>query len=365
MAKKYVTLFSTAKDIHLGKDVGMIAYTMHKKYGYNSCVACYCEDTYLSIEKELKGLELVKIEKRFKKDIFNELHYLLHNSKSIDVLHLFFWGKSTFLKALLYKMLNPKGSIYVKCDLDKNGFSILQNKILKKIVFSWILKLATAVSVETQYMSEKLTEQYKQEVLYIPNGYLPGKPFEQSEIGQENIILTVGRLGTEAKATEILLNAYKLIYRKIENWKLILVGSIEPEFNAFIDELFCKEPKMKEHVQFYGVINDKTKLDELYKKSKIFVLPSRHEGFALVLSESLARGCYIVASDGVTPIYDVIVDEKVGKVVEVNDVEGLAQTLVEATSSEYLEEPFRQYRKKNAENKFTWNVICEKLSRIL
>ena len=50
----------------------------------------------------------------------------------------------------------------------------------------------------------------------------------------------------------------------------------------------------KYHIEFLGFQKD---MESLYKKSEIFVLSSRYEGFGLVLIEAMSQGCAPVACD--------------------------------------------------------------------
>ena len=50
----------------------------------------------------------------------------------------------------------------------------------------------------------------------------------------------------------------------------------------------------KYRIEFLGFRKD---IEELYKKSSIFVLSSRYEGFGLVLIEAMSQGCAPVACD--------------------------------------------------------------------
>ena len=88
---------------------------MHKYFGYNSCIATYENGEYPNL-RFLPGLELKfipKITGKFHKDSYV---WLLKNSRKIDVLHLFHFGGGSFRQALIYKIFNPKGKVYLKFD---------------------------------------------------------------------------------------------------------------------------------------------------------------------------------------------------------------------------------------------------------
>ena len=52
----------------------------------------------------------------------------------------------------------------------------------------------------------------------------------------------------------------------------------------------------------------KAELEELYRKAAVFALPSRWESFGIVLAEALFEGCYLVGSDCIPPLNDLIGD---------------------------------------------------------
>ena len=95
----------------------------------------------------------------------------------------------------------------------------------------------------------------------------------------------------------MLLEAFAAISEKYANWNLRLIGSIEKEFEPYINNYFDIHPELKNRVTFPGVISDRSQLEKEYANAKIFCLPSAYEGFALAAVEALSRGCYIIGSD--------------------------------------------------------------------
>ena len=182
---------------------------------------------------------------------------------------------------------------------------------------------------------------------------------------KKKIIITVGRLGTEQKATENLVEAFKKIAEKIPDWKLVLVGSMTPEFKQYITRIQI-DNNFNNRIITTGEIKNKTKLDMLYSKSAIFVLPSRWEGFALVMLEALEKGCYFIGTEGIAPIRDVIVNDKLGKIVEIDKIDELALAILKTVENkEYYNIEQVVKRIKYVNENFDWIVICSKIVQLL
>jgi glycosyltransferase involved in cell wall biosynthesis len=128
--------------------------------------------------------------------------------------------------------------------------------------------------------------------------------FEQYDIKKkeypekENIIITVGRLGTYPKNTEMLLKAAEHI--EFKDWKIVLIGPIETTENNFqktVDNFYLSNPMLKNHVFFIGAVYNKKELWEWYNRAKIFILTSIYESFGIVLTEALFFRNYIISTD--------------------------------------------------------------------
>tara|TARA_B100001287_G_scaffold258925_1_gene245687 strand:+ start:858 stop:1940 length:1083 start_codon:yes stop_codon:yes gene_type:complete len=104
---------------------------------------------------------------------------------------------------------------------------------------------------------------------------------------KNNTILSVGRLAEEKNHLD-LLKSFKLISSKIPNWKLKIIGSgpLESQIKSFIEtnDLTNRVELIKE-----------TKSIELeYQMAKFLIVPSRYEGFGLVIAEALSCGLPVV-----------------------------------------------------------------------
>lgn len=378
--KTFVTIFTAAENFHLVKDVGQIPYFMYKIEGYAASLVCYKNNSeYPYLNQEVKGLKLRFI-RNFGRLFYFEagvIKYLLSSSKAIDILNLFHFKKDNLFYLLVYKLLNRKGKAFIKLDVDLlffkqyNAFFYSRNKLKNyflKHVTSWIFGLTDLISIETEDGKEYLLKVYPQlqdKLICIPNGvddlYLEQiikvKPFHE----KENIILTVGRIGTFQKNTTLFLEA--LAMTDLKDWKVYILGPIEESFTRYINQFFEKYPYLRDQVIFTGNISDRKELFEWYNKAKIFCLTSRFEGFPVTFPEALYFGNYIISTT--VSGAEFVTDNGRSGVVAEGDVSGLSKAIQHSIAPGFLKsqkfEDIKQFSKEN----FIWSGIINSLSNRL
>ena len=185
-------------------------------------------------------------------------------------------------------------------------------------------KLYEGVTVLTN-ADKALVKNEMKNVTVIPNP-LSLAPAESSNLHKENIVLAVGRLDAwKVKGFDILLQAWSKIISnkqleisnydysqdgKPSHWWLKIAGDGKKESFEYLMNLLPDAEWVfndndndnksavwrseKYRIEFLGFRKD---IEELYKKSSIFVLSSRYEGFGLVLIEAMSQGCAPVACD--------------------------------------------------------------------
>ena len=142
----------------------------------------------------------------------------------------------------------------------------------------------------------------------------------QSE--NKKIILSVGSL-TIQKNLSLLINAFKIVSRQI-NCKLIILGE-GPERSKL--EKLCRNLEIdKKLICMPGFIANPF---PYMKACDLFVLSSAWEGFPNVLIQALACNCKIVSTDCDAGPREILEDGKWGKLTKVNDVNELANTMLE------------------------------------
>lgn len=365
---RLVTLFPETENIHLMKDVGMIPYILHRYYNYDSTIVCYENGDYPYLKEITKGLKVEFLEKRIenRKDnaydasILDGISYLDKHAKQIDILHVFHLSDRTLPWINLFKKLNPKGKVYLKLDSNEES-----KKLILPVSIISTLRLCDLVSVETKELYEHLNKQWPLKIEYIPNGFYDyGRRENVSFEEKENIICTAGSIGSHKKRHDILIEAFGLAYPHITNWKLKLIGSIDPQFHSYLSKYFEKYPHLREQIIFTGKITDRNQLENEYKKAKIFCLSSISEGFPLVFTESARNGCFIISTN-VFAARDVTDNKKFGDIVEINNIQQLADSLIHHCNNENrLFEGCKGIQDHMYKN-FYWVDICGKINRYL
>ncbi|MFA6275865.1 MAG: glycosyltransferase [Pedobacter sp.] len=361
--KRFLTIFPIATNVHLIKDVGMIPYILHKELNYESTLLCYKNDDYYYLEKEVKGLKIEYLKKIFHNQLFDVLFFLLFNRREYDVLQVYQLSRINLILCFFVKICSfNKRKTYLKLDADDQVLNYLPSKITK-----YLLRKIDVVSVENQtyFAYLNLTMQLGRKIDYVPNGFYDDgvqKPLNFNK--KENKILTVGRIGTKQKATEILCKAFKKFSIYNQDWRLEIIGPIENEFKPFITNYFKQNPDLRDRVTFTGPINNRKVLENYYATAKVFALTSRYEGFPLVLTEAAKFGCFIISTD-LPAVKDLIDDNHYGKVFPIDDDNYLVDLFKEISNNPHLLEKLSPEFQSFAYEHFYWPEICKTIDKLV
>ena len=371
----FTTLFLTANSREFLKDPGMIAFYMHEACGWESHIASFvkedADDYNLNLLRGGVRLDCLGDRKLPENPLRmlsckEAFRYLRKYARKIDVLHLFFI-KFSIPYGLAYKILHPKGILYVKADMNVNAVIAEDKKRLAFIrcfVYRIYLRhIVDVISVESTKGYDYLKNKYGlsgKKLLYLPNGIddrflRPSKPFGD----KSDTIITVGRIGTYQKNTEFLLEAAKSVEWK-GDWKLKIIGPIEQSFEPAI-ESFYEETGLKDRVIFTGAINERDKLFDEYDDAKVFCLTSRYESFGFVLIEAQMYGNYLISTD-VCSLKDFTEDGKYGKTV--GTPQEMADEINRIISDQSkIESPCEQA--KAHAGQYRWSKVCSVLNQHL
>lgn len=92
--------------------------------------------------------------------------------------------------------------------------------------------------------------------------------------------------------------------------------------------------KAKENISFTGFV-DNEKLGNIYQDHDIFILPSYHEVWGLVVEEALYWGLPVIVSDRVGSSEDMVKDLNTGLIFKNNDCEDL-QRCIDSMEADYI-----------------------------
>lgn len=359
---KFVSIFPELENVHLIKDCGMVPYILYKYYGYDSKIVGYKNDNkYDYINSEVRGLKIDFLEKKFNNSTLDSCLYIIKNNKSIDVLNLYHMTPRSFYCALIYKILNHKGIVYLKTD--NANIKIFNKSWLKKKIKFNAIKVFDIISSESNDACRYFNDNFPVQFEYIQNGFYDNGNRKIIE-KKENIILTVARIGDVEKANDVMLNGFAEASKVLKDWKLRMVGNINEEFKVFILEYFKKYPELKNRVEFVGSIRDRNILDKEYKKAKVFTLTSISEGFPIAFLEAIKSGCYIVTSDiGVAD--EITKSGTTGTVFHMGNISEYAKALVEICSDNERLKDLAPKIQDYAYDKYYWPTTGAKLNGLI
>lgn len=372
MQKRILTMFwyDDAGEVHLYKDVGGIPYALAKYCGWKATFAyndangvIHNEDyeRYVKLDRIRFPKILEKLKLRYIK-YFQVIKYVYFNAPKYDVINFYHCHRFINFLCWLAKKRNPDIITYVKLDMGKAGFE----KEMKKQKCNGGEKHrdnTDLFTVETKKYVDPLNDlnKFKNKVKYLPNGFFSDlADVDLSKIKKEKIILTVGRIGTYQKKTELLIESLIELENDLKDWKVYLVGPMTEDFKIWLNNRLVDHSKLKNKIVITGNITDKKELYQIYAKSSIFVLPSRYEGFPLVIQEAMHFACYPIITNCFPAADEVIRTGKNGFGDIVNQSENnLNNVLKSIEIINYLEKG--QKAAEFVNETFDWEILAKKL----
>jgi len=207
--------------------------------------------------------------------------------------------------------------VIVSIHSNPDHFSNFPRKLFLKTIYK--LPNVKKVITVSRGVEKKLNKKF-----YLKNTKTIYNPIDLKLIKQKllakrpidsDYIMAVGRLSRE-KGFDILINAFAKSNLK-NKIKLIILG--EGKERANLEKLIDKLD-LKEQVILYGKVDNPF----IYMKYANFsILPSKSEGFPIVLLEALACGIPVIATNCETGPSEIVEDGENGLLVPVEDVESL------------------------------------------
>ena len=177
-----------------------------------------------------------------------------------------------------------------------------------------------------------------------------------------NYIFCLSRID-ENKGHEVLLNAFDLVRRKVPDIHLVIGGgSPEPKprevklLNRI--ERIIEESGMHDLVHVLGYVPDK-KMRALYKRAKLFVLPSTFEPFGMTALESMACGTPTIVSQ-FAGISEFLHNRRNCIITDPTNKAEFADVIIELLEDRKLAERIGRTGLVIVRERFSWAAIAEK-----
>lgn len=253
---------------------------------------------YVNSDQTYKGIRFIDLPSTKIKGVEAVVHSFLATVRAItlkpDIVHIHNIGPSLF--APILKLFGISVVLtYHSPNYEHDKWDSTAKKLLR-FCESIALKFSDKIIFVNSFQMNKYPENVKKKSIYIPNGidapYVTENKNYLEQIGAESkkYILSVGRITAE-KGFDTLIKAYKKA--QIGGYKLVIAGGVDAE-NKYFEQL--KALADSDKIIFTGYVFGE-ELAQLYQNAALYVLPSKNEGFPMVMLEAMNYNLDMTVSD--------------------------------------------------------------------
>ncbi len=176
-------------------------------------------------------------------------------------------------------------------------------------------------SLRNFYKKKMKEKNIKCRCVFIPN-MLESIPNNTSKLTEKRMI-TIGRLSKE-KGYEDLIEIYRDFHKQYPDWHLDIVGGGALK-NKLVDKIY--EYQLTDAITVHGFLKKK-EINELLKKSSLYVMTSYTESFGIVLIEAMSFGIPCLAFTSAEGANDLIQNDKNGYLIENRDFQEMRNKMI-------------------------------------
>jgi glycosyltransferase involved in cell wall biosynthesis len=285
--------------------------------------------------------------------------FFFFRKRKPEMVHIHFLGANAFYIMLLHMIMRFKivVTLYGTIEAPYKDLARTEGYWEAKIL-NWtadrVLHQASTIVCISQYLYKKVITIFpdlEPKCKIIPIGVeLPN--IDQMKAERSNFILGAGRLTFE-KGFDTLIKAFKKVSELFPDLKLVLAG--DGNERACLERIVFSSA-LTDKVVFLGEVK-RTRVMELLSECKLFVVPSRNEGFGGVILEAMVTGTPIVAS-AVGGIPELICNKETGVLVPGDSVNELTETLISLLCNKELLVHLGLQAQKAVRKKYDWDVIA-------
>ena len=311
---------------------------------------------------------------------FKLLYFILKNKPEVIIIYVMFGSLLSLLIMILSKILRIKVISFP--DFAEYGIPKLHKSLWKTIVdvFRYLLMLpqftlSDKIVVATRHEIGTLSRIKKvdrEKYSIIPYGH-------DIDIGterKEKYIFTASRWWRDRKNLHTIIKVFSKVLTEKPGYKLYIAGDFlkgedwevlacegrretGEDYKKKIVKLI-KKFGLERDVDFLGIKVGR-ELESLFKRAKIFYLPSKYETFGTVYIQSMASGTPIVAMKNSAVQY-VVKDGVTGFLR--NDEEGQKEAILRLLTDEKLYKEMQKNCLKEAE-KYKWENVIKKWESLI
>lgn len=195
------------------------------------------------------------------------------------------------------------------------------------------LKMMSTVIIPSPYVRDEMRKILpKTDIEYIEIGFnLSTSP--ETNKSKTNNLLYVGTV-EERKGVHYLIYLARFLKERKIDYHIHIVGSLAVGKYVQSIEKMIDDNGLRENITLVGRVNEE-KLNVLYKDSSVFVFPSSHEGYGMVLIEAFSHGLPIVAFNNSAMPYSVKNNFN-GLLAPDGDVEDFCRKVEQLITDEYV-----------------------------
>lgn len=283
--------------------------------------------------------------------------------EGLDILHAHYAIPHAVCAVLAKDMVNSK--VPVVTTLHGTDITVLGQDSSMSAIIKYGMEKSDAVTAVSNSLREQTMEmiQPNKEIQTIYNFVdvedYNVQPREELvkyfHLENEKVIIHVSNF-RKVKHVEDVVKSFALIQQQIAS-KLLLVGD-GPEMHNVIQ--IVKELEIEDKVIFLG---KQENVADLYAISDLKLLLSEKEAFGLVLAEAMASGVPCIGTK-IGGIPEVIEHGSNGYLVDLHDVQAVAQYAVELLSDEKKYKQMATNAKESVLRRFTANQVVEQYEKL-
>ena len=291
--------------------------------------------------------------------------YLLTEGRDYDVWHVHQYGLHAVL-AIIIGMLIRRPVVLKLTSSSGQGLAYTMSKGRFAVFISAMLKrISAVVALTRETASEAQAFGISQERIHVLGNGVDTAIFHHHDererlglkdklgIGAYPTVIFVGRLSKE-KNPDGLVMAWKRASALLAGgWKLVIVGHgpMRQTIAALV-----REQGLEKSVILAG---QQYNIEEWMAAGDIYVTSSHNEGLSNTLLEAMACGLPVVATR-VSGVTEVVEEPGAGLVVEVEDMESLADALVRLASDSLLRKKMGLLAQQVIEKRYVIDIVAER-----